>query len=92
MIKDFLQGVAIGLSWVIFVGLTAYLWTAMRILTDNSMTKHKKVCDMCFRDIKRWTEARRASTESTQQDTRSTVSVAESGKNAETNPNTGGIR
>lgn len=47
------------LSIMLGVGVLSYIWTAVKILTDNSMSKHKKVCDMCFRDIKKWTELNR---------------------------------
>lgn len=44
------------LAWAgIFIG-AAYAWGYFRALGANAVTKHKKVCDMCFRDIERVNE------------------------------------
>lgn len=51
-----IYAVLIIIGWFVLVAVTYFIWTAVKTISDNSMTKHKKVCDMCFRDIKKWHE------------------------------------
>lgn len=51
-----IETIFILIGWSALVFVTSYLWTAAKIMTDNKLTKHKKLCDICFRDIKRWHE------------------------------------
>ena len=41
------------IGFVIFVGVAVIFWTICKNVAEN---RTKKVCDMCFRDIKRWNE------------------------------------
>lgn len=50
---SYLQGFLVVLAWFIAVGVTGYIWGSMTTLAANSI-KVKRVCDLCFRNIKDW--------------------------------------
>lgn len=47
------KGILIVVGWFFFVSTTAYIWGAATTLASNSI-KVKRVCDLCFRNIKEW--------------------------------------
>jgi hypothetical protein len=52
-----------GLVWAGIFIAAASAWGYFRALGTNAVTKHKKVCDVCFRDIQRVNEALRRNSE-----------------------------
>lgn len=52
--SELIQGFGLIIGILFFVSAVSYTWTAVGLLTENSMSKHKVVCDLCFRNIKEW--------------------------------------
>lgn len=50
-----MRSILIITGWFMAVGLTGYIWGTTTTLASN-FVKVKRVCDLCFRNIKEWNE------------------------------------